>query len=121
MLKAGFKVNDMGALNWLLGFQISLTEDGITHSQMTFIDQILNHFLMLDCKSVWTPIDQNHQLKAIEINEQSTDTTAYQQIIVSFMYLGTGTRPDPAYTITDVSQLNSSPSITHVTAAKRVP
>jgi hypothetical protein len=59
-------------------------------------------------------------LKAIEADEQCTDTTAYQQIIGSLMYLVTGTRPDLAYTITHLSQFNSSPSITHLTAAKRV-
>jgi hypothetical protein len=59
-------------------------------------------------------------LKAVEVDEQRTDATAYQQIIVSLMYLVTGTRPDLAYTITHLSQFNSSPSITHLTAAKRV-
>jgi len=109
VLKTEFKVNDMGELNWLLGIQITFTEDGITVSQTTFIDKILNCFSMQDCKPVSTPIDPNHRLKAIEVDEQSTDTTAYQQIIGSLMYLVTGTRPDLAYTITYLSQFNSSP------------
>ena len=110
----------MGELNWLVGIQITFTDNGITLSQTTFIDKILNRFSMQDCKPVWTPIDPNHRLKAIEVDEQSTDTTAYQQIIGSLMYLVTGTRPDLAYTITHISQFNSSPSIMHLTAAKRV-
>jgi len=36
------------------------------------------------------------------------------------MYLVTGTRPDLVYTITHLSQFNSSPSTKHLTAAKRV-
>jgi hypothetical protein len=120
MLKTEFKVNDMGELNWLLGIQITLTEDGIALSQRTFIDKILNCFSMEDCKPVSTAIDSNHRLKSIEVNEQSTDSTAYQQIIGSLMYLVTGTRPDLAYTITHLSQFNSSPLIMHLTAAKRV-
>jgi hypothetical protein len=120
VLKTEFKVNDMGELNWLLGIQIIFTDDGITLSQTTLIDKILNRFSMQDCKPVSTPIDPNHRLKAIEVDEQGTDTTAYQQIIGSLMYLVIGTRPDLAYTITDLSQFNSSPSIMHLTAAKRV-
>jgi len=120
VLKTEFKVNDMGELNWLLGIQITFTHNGITLSQTTFIDKILNRFSMQDCKPISTPIDPNHRLMAIEVDEQSTDTTAYQQIIGSLMYLVTETRPDLAYTITHLSQFNSSPSITHLTAAKRV-
>jgi hypothetical protein len=120
VLKTEFKVNDMGELNWLQEIQITVTDNGITLSQTTLIDKILNRFSMEDCKPVSTPIDPNHRLKAIEVDEHSTDTTAYQQIIGSLMYLVTGTRPDLAYTITHFSQFHSSPSITHLTAAKRV-
>ena len=73
---------------------------------------------MQDCKPFLTPINPNHRLKAIEVDEQSTDTTAYQQMIRSLIYSVTGTRPDLAYTITHLSQFNLSPSITHLTAAK---
>jgi len=120
VLKTEFKVNNMGELNWLLGIQITFTEDGITLSQMTFIDKILNRFSMQDYKPISTSIDPNHRLKAIEVDEQRADTTAYQQIMGSLMYLVTGTRPDLAYTITHLSQFIASPSITHITEAKRV-
>jgi len=75
---------------------------------------------MQDCKPVSTPIDSNHQLKAVEDDDERTDATAYQQIIGSLMYSVTGTRPDLSYTITLLSQFNSSPSTKHLTAAKRV-
>jgi len=120
VLKTEFKVNDMGEFNWLLGIQITFTDDGITLSQTTFIDKILNRFSMQNCKPVSTPIDSNHQLKAFNDEDERTDATAYQQIIGSLMYLVTGTRPDLAYTITHLSRLNSSPSTKHLTAAKRV-
>jgi len=120
ILKTEFKLNDMGELSWLLGIEITFTDDGITLSQTTFIDKILNHFSMQDCKPVSTPIDSSHQFKAVEDEHERTDATAYQQIIGSLMYLVTGTRPDLAYTITHLSHFNSSPSTKHLTAAKRV-
>jgi len=106
VLKTEFKVNNMGELHWLLGIQITFTNVGITLSQTTFIDKILNRFSMQDCKPVSTPIDPKHWLKAVELDNQRTDATAYQQIIGSLMYLVTGTRPDLAYTITHLSQFN---------------
>jgi len=120
MLKTEFKVNDMGELNWLLGIQINFTDDGFTLWQTTFIVEIPNRFLMPDFYPVSTPIDPNHRLKAIEVDEQSTDRTSYQQIIGSLMYLVTGTWPDLAYTITHLSQFNSSPWIIHLTAVQWV-
>jgi hypothetical protein len=120
MLKTEFKVNDMGELKLRLGIQITFTKDGITLSQSTSIDKIRNSFLMQDFKPVSTHIDCDHWLEAIEVDEQSTDSTAYQQIIGSLMYLVTGTRPDLAYTIAHLSQFNSSPSVIHLTTAKQV-
>ena len=120
ILKTEYKVNDMGELNWHLGIQMTFTNDGITLSQTIFIDRILNRVSMQDCMPVSTPINSNHLLKAIEDEGERTNAMAYQQIIGSLMYLVTGTRPDLSYTITHLSQFNSSPSTKHLTAAKRV-
>ena len=120
VLKTVFKFNDMDELNWLLGIQKTFTDDGITLSQKTFIDKILNRFSKPHWKPISKTIDSNHQLKAIKDKDECTDATAYQQIIGSSMYLVTGTRSDLAYTITHLSQVNSSPSPKHLTAAKRV-
>jgi len=120
VLKTEFMVNDIGELNWLLGIQITFTEDGITLSQTTFIEKIPNRSSMHDCKPVSTPIDPNHWLKDIEVDEQRTNKTAYQQIIGPLINLVTETRSDLAYTITHLSQLNASPLVMHLTAAKQV-
>jgi len=120
VLNTEFKVNDMGELNRLLGIQITFTNDGISLSPTTLINKILNHFSMQDCKPVPTPINSNHQLKAIDDEDERTNATAYQQIIGSLRYLVTGTRPDLSYTITHLSQFNSSPSTKHLTANQRV-
>ena len=78
ILKTEFKINDKGELNWLLEIQITITGDGITLSQTTFIDKIVIRCSMQDCKPVSTPIDSYHQLKAIEDDDERTDATAYQ-------------------------------------------
>jgi len=120
VLKIEFTVYNLGELNWLLGIQIMFTNDGITLSLTTFSDKILNRFSMQHCKPVSTPIDSNHQLKAINHKDERTDAMAYRQIIRSFLYLVTGTRCDLLYAITHLSRFNSSPSTKPFTAAKRV-
>jgi len=110
----------MGELNWLLGIQITFTNDGINLSHTKSIVKILSRFSMHDCNPVSTHINSNKQLKGLEDGDQRTDATAYQQMIGSLMYLVTGTRPDLAYTITHLSQFNSSPSTKHLMAAKGV-
>jgi hypothetical protein len=77
VLKTEFKVNHMGELNWLLRIQISCTKHGITQTQRTLFNKILNCDLMQDCKLVSTAIDVKHRLRAIEVEEHGTYTTAY--------------------------------------------
>lgn len=120
LLKAEFKVNDLGQLHWLLGIQIEYTNAGISLSQTAFIDRILTRFSMQDCNRVLTPIDANQRLVAASANDKRANATSYQQIIGSIMYLVTATRPDLAYTITHLSQFNSDPTTQHLSAAKRV-
>jgi hypothetical protein len=119
-LKTEFEVKDLGGIHWLLGIKIDLTDDGITLSQRTYIDKILERFGMQDCHSVSTPLDPNHKLRSGTSDERTDDITLYQQIIGSLMYTVTGTRPDLAYSVTHLSQFSSAPTSTHLQAAKRV-
>jgi len=118
VLKTELKATDMGELSWVLRIQITSTDNGITLSQTNFIDKIRNCFSMQDWKPVSTPVYSKHQLKANENKDEHTDAMAYQQSIRCLMYLVTGTRPDLLYTITQISQFNSSPSTKQLTASK---
>jgi hypothetical protein len=75
---------------------------------------------MLDCHSVSTPLDPNHQLRSGTPEEVISDVALYQQIIGSLMYAVTGTSPDLAYAVTHLSQFCSAPTAAHMQAAKRV-
>jgi len=120
ILKTEFKINNLGEVSWILQIQITFTNDGITLSQMTFIDKILIRFSVQDCKPASAPINSNHQFRAMEDPDKRTDALAYQQILGSLMYLVTGTWPDLAYTITHHSEFNSSHSTKHLAVAKQV-
>jgi hypothetical protein len=119
-LKTEFEDKDLGEIHWLLAINIDLTDDGITLSQQTYIDKILERFGMQDCHSVSTPLDPNHQLRSGTPEEVISDVALYQQIIGSLMHAVTGTRPDLAYAVTHLSQFCSAPTAEHMQAAKRV-
>lgn len=119
-LKSEFKVTDMGLLHWLLGIQIEFSDKGISLSQTAFIDKILARFSMQNCNPVGTPVDHNQRFHRITEKEPQADTTQYQQILGSIMYLVTGTRPDLAYASTHLSQYSSNPSASHFSAVKRL-
>src|SRR5690606_8200422 len=119
LLKTEFKVNDLGFVNWLLGIQIDLNNEGITLSQSAFIDKVLQRFNMDDCNPVSTPIEPNATLTRDSGTPLQT-ATRYQQIVGSIMYLVTATRPDLAFTITFLSQFASAPTDLHLKAAQRV-
>jgi hypothetical protein len=120
LLKSEFKVNDMGPIHWLLGIQIDFTKTGITLTQASYIDKILDRFSVQSCNPVSTPVDVNHRLRKGCDEDTRVNANSYQQIIGSLMYLVTATRPDLAYTIAHLFQFNSDPTTTHMAAAKRV-
>jgi hypothetical protein len=96
------------------GLKIDLTDDGITLSQQTYIDKMLERFGMQDCHSVSTPLDPNHKLRSGTSDERIDDITLYHQISGSLMYTVIGTRSDLAYSVTHLSQFSSAPTSTHL-------
>jgi hypothetical protein len=54
------------------------------------------------------------------VGDLLVDETEYQSLVGSLMYAMTGTRPDLAYAVSQLSQFNARPTSTHLTAAKRV-
>ena len=103
LLKAEFKITDLGTVNWLLEIQIEFLESGISLSQTTYIDKILKKFGMFECSRVSIPVDPNHKLHKTTEDDKTIDTNYYQQILGSIMYTVIGTRLDLAYTITLLS------------------
>lgn len=55
-LLAAFKIRDLGALSFFLGFETVHTSDGLLLSQCRYMCDILRHEGMADCKPLATPI-----------------------------------------------------------------
>src|SRR5258705_26660 len=119
-MKHDFEITDQGTANWLLGLHITYTDEGITLSQRAYFEKVLKKFNMESSRPVSTPLNKNIQLRKGLPEQQIENPSYYQSIIGSLMYGVTGTRPDLAHTISLLSQFNSCPDETHLSAANHV-
>ena len=58
LLKAGFKMTDLGTLNWFLCIEFKVEKGSITMSQSAYLQNVLSRFEMANCKGVKTPCDK---------------------------------------------------------------
>jgi hypothetical protein len=99
--------------------EIHQTQDSIILTQTQYLTRILNRFGMTDCKPVHTPMDTHTKLSCLPENESYPEIKAvYQNIVGSLMYAAITTRPDISFAIQTLSQFNTNPGPTHLTAAK---
>lgn len=115
-----FKMEDMGELSYLLGIEI--TRDRKTRtlslSQTKYVDDIINRFKLNNTPGISTPLDTSINLFDNELEEEA-DTSTYQSMVGSLMYLMMGTRPDLAYPVSKLSQFLAKPRRSHLEAAIR--
>jgi hypothetical protein len=123
-LSEQFECEDLGSAAYFLGVRITRDREARTISlcQDAYIKKILERFGMENCKSVNTPMASGAAVYMVPNTVQAShqDTTWYQSMVGSIMYLATHTRPDIAYTVSVLSRFLNNPSTQHIAAAKRV-
>ena len=119
-LKTTFEITDLREASFLLGLHITYTPIGITLTQELYIGTILSRFGMENSNTVSIPLAKGIIITKGTTEQPKEQVTTYQLMIESLMYLVTGTRPDPAYTISFLVQFSSCPTEEHITAAKHV-
>ncbi|KAH0604611.1 uncharacterized protein H6S33_006279 [Morchella sextelata] len=85
LLKADFKCTHLGNSKFILGIEITVTNNGITQSQRVYINKILDKFGMSNCKPVGTPLELNLNFHKYEPEDQIEKSTEYQSIIGSLI------------------------------------
>jgi hypothetical protein len=120
-LRKEFEMKDLGELQYFLGMQVhrDRTNRQLRIHQRGYINTILQRFGMQESSPVSTPLATGTKL--VKFTEESTvDQKLYQSNVGSQMYAMLCTRPDLAYSISQISQFSSNPSTIHESAAKRV-
>jgi hypothetical protein len=82
---------------YLLGLEVWQSPEKIFLNQGKFVVEIMKRFNMLECKSMYTPMETKLKLLA-DTSSELVDATLYRQIIGSMMYL-TNTGPDICFSL----------------------
>ena len=117
-----FQLKDMGELHYFLGVSVKQnSETGeIWIGQPAYTQAVIKKFGLEHCKPVTTPVTPG--MKLLKNTEQSemVDATLYQSAVGSLLYLSGWTRPDIAFSVSNVARFCSSPTKEHWTAVKRI-
>lgn len=118
LLQSEFKVKDLGKLQYFLGIEIARSKDGIFISQRKYILDLLQETGKLGCRPATTPMEKNWKEKLTE-EDPPTNRERYQRIVGKLIYLSL-TRPDIAYSVSQVSQFMHTPTIRHQNAVDQI-
>ncbi|XP_073137589.1 secreted RxLR effector protein 161-like [Henckelia pumila] len=113
-----FEMSMMGELNFFLGLQVRLMENGTFISQTKYTKELIKKFDMENCTVATTPMGVSIKLDKDEW-VISVDETMYRGLIGSLLYL-TASRPDIVFAICLCARFQSNPKQSHFIAGKRI-
>ena len=123
-IAARFKSKDLGKLHFPLGLRVTRdrTKRKLWIAQDANAASIVQRFNMEHAHPVATPTVSGEKLQKARATEMSTEMRAkpFRQAVGTLMYLTIGSRPDLAYSITNVSSFLSNYSAAHWEAVKRL-
>jgi len=120
-LQAKYPLRVMDQANWFLGIRIVRNRQTkqVWLCQDTYIDKIAAKYHIQGTRVPHTPLPN---VKMLPNEEKATlqETLLYQQIMGSNNFAATMTRPDIAFSISNLSQFLQNPSTTHLASARRI-
>lgn len=126
-LKNSFKIKDLGEAKFILGIEIDHDRNCSTLviRQTRYIDDVVNTFNQQDAKAVVNPSEAGLKLSktqspTTDIEKAEMQSKPYRSLIRCLLYITTGTRPDIAYVVTQLSRFFENPGQQHWKAAIRV-
>jgi hypothetical protein len=125
-LNERFAMKDLGQLKFCLGIEVRWNKDGTCAlRQKHYVLETLEKFNMADCKPVSTPMAPGQKLSkamcATTDNEKAQMANVpYRSAVGSLIYMVTGTRPDIAVAVGEVSKYLENPGEQHWMAVKRI-
>lgn len=128
ILKSGLQkictLKDLGPLKKCLGIRVHQDKSKafIELDQTEYVESLLTHYGMADCRSTSTPMDPSGEYKSAMSPQSAFNPadTPYQSAVGSLLYLVQGTRPDLAYAVSVISRHNQSHTETHWNMIKRI-
>ena len=117
-----FEMTDQGEVHYILGMSIKRDRQKCTMyiSQQNYVEGILKHFGMEDCKPISTPMENCAKFHKLCDEDEPFDTQIYQQAIGCLTYLSIATHPDISVSVSALLRYMSCPSKAHWTGVKRI-
>jgi hypothetical protein len=116
------KVENKGPIKSFLG--INVIRDFENHliaiNQSAFIDYIIADTGLTNAKSTGSPLDPSLPLLKAKPGDKMANEKYYGHVTGSLNHLAIYTRPDIVFAVSKLSQFNSAPTATHLTAALHV-
>lgn len=112
---------DMGAAELIVGVRIVRVRSNRTLylHQDAFINKIINKFGFAKSHSVDSPMLPAQHLIPSDNHATNSEISLYGSMVGSAMYATSPTRPDIAYTLSQLCRFLASPSSVHIDAARR--
>ena len=123
-----WKISDLGTVKHLLGIAVSWDRPNrlVKLSQTALIDKIISQFGQCDATPLSLPMQPGLKLQCIDRSTLSREELdriqklPYRSLIGCLLYLATGTRPDIAFAVQQLSQFLDSYTEIHWNAAIRL-
>ncbi|KAG3235934.1 hypothetical protein PI124_g19044 [Phytophthora idaei] len=119
-LDTAYGIKDQGLLTQYLGIEMAQTDDSVTNNQSKYAREILETFGYSQAHAVGNPMETNVKLVPLGESEDADTSFEYRKAVGMLMYLATGTRPDLAFAVGQLSRFVAKPSAKHVGTLKRV-
>ncbi|WVZ49372.1 hypothetical protein U9M48_000739 [Paspalum notatum var. saurae] len=114
-----FEMKDLGETDVILNIKLLREGNGgVTPVQSHYVEKVLSRFGFSDCEPAPTPYDSSVTLT--KNRRIARYQLRYSQIIGSFMYLASATRPDISFAVSKLSRFVSNPGDDHWRALERV-
>ena len=116
----GFELTVEGSFTEYLGIKYEHGKDGTVHmTQAGLIEKILDATGLKDCNPNRTPCTKE-ALGSNPDGDAMTDSWNYWSVVGMLLYLSTNTRPDIAYSVSQVARFSHSPKQVHAKAVKTI-
>lgn len=117
LISEKFRMEDLGEASYILGIKLTrLDSSRLTLSQENYTESILDRFNLSNCRTTNTPMLPNTRL----VKASDEDHNSFKQLGINYRealgllnYLSVSTRPDIAFTVSQLSQHLERPGMSH--------
>ena len=121
-LNSKFEIEDRGPIHYCLGMLIQCDKEAkvLTISLKVYLENVLKHFGMFDCKPISTPMEANKKFDKLLDDQEPVHVQRYQAAVGSLTYASIATRPGISSAVGALSQHMARPGPEHWSGVKCV-